>query len=93
MLGDNPQPTNHKNIQKAQDPFIPLPKLEKNLASLKLHLTNNRAKQAKLMLENILSSYHSEYKIIDYIYKEKEDMIKNYPKIKKYKDISTKTED
>jgi FlaA1/EpsC-like NDP-sugar epimerase len=92
LLGDNPQPTNHKKIQKAQDPFIPLPKLEKDLASLKLHLINNRAKQAKIMLENILSSYHSEYKIVDYIYKEQEDINNNYSKIEKYKDINAKTE-
>ena len=92
LLGDNPQPTNHKKIQKAQDPFIPLPKLKKDLASLKLHLINNRAKQAKIMLENILSSYHSEYKIVDYIYKEQEVINNNYSKIEKYKDINAKTE-
>ena len=44
------------------------------------------------MLENILSSYHSEYKIVDYIYKEQEVINNNYSKIEKYKDINAKTE-
>ena len=30
LLGDNPQPTIHEKIKKAQDPFIPLFELEKN---------------------------------------------------------------
>jgi FlaA1/EpsC-like NDP-sugar epimerase len=67
LLGDNPQPTTHEKIKKAQDPFIPLFELEKHLTVLKSHLINNKAADVKLMLENILSSYQSEYKIVDYV--------------------------
>ena len=70
LLGDNPQPTIHKKIKKAQDPFVPLFELEKQLTVLKSHLTNNKAADVKMMLENILSSYQSEYKIVDYLYTE-----------------------
>ena len=71
LLGDNPQPTEHKKIQKAQDPYISLEELEKNLDSLKLLLKNHQVAEVKEMLEKLVSSYRSEYKITDYIYLEK----------------------
>ena len=75
LLGDNPQPTIHEKIKKAQDPFVPLFELEKQLTVLKSHLTNNKAADVKKMLENILSSYQSEYKIVDYLYTEQAGQI------------------
>lgn len=75
LLGDNPQPTTHEKIKKAQDPFIPLPELEKHLEVLKSHLENNKAADVKLMLENILTAYQSEYKIVDYLYTERASLI------------------
>ena len=77
MLGDNPQPTIHKKIKKAQDPFVPLFELEKQLTVLKSHLANNKAVDVKMMLENILSSYQSEYKIVDYQYIEQAGLTKD----------------
>ena len=82
LLGDNPQPTIHEKIKKAQDPFIPLTELEKHLTVLKSHLTNNKAAEVKLMLENILSTYQSEYKIVDYLYTEQAGTIDNQPNLK-----------
>ncbi len=70
LLGDNPQPTFHEKIKKAQDPFVQLIELEKHLEVLKLHLTENKPVEVKLMLEKILSSYQSEYKIVDHLYNE-----------------------
>ena len=82
LLGDNPQPTAHEKIKKAQDPFISLPELEKHLTVLKSHLANNKAVDVKLMLENILSAYQSEYKIVDYLYTEQAGIIDNQDNIK-----------
>ena len=82
LLGDNPQPTTHEKIKKAQDPFIPLPELEKHLRVLKSHVENNKAADVKLMLENILSNYQSEYKIVDYLYTEQAGTIDNQPNLK-----------
>ena len=79
LLGDNPQSTTHEKIKKAQDPFIPLVELEKHLTVLRAHLTNNKAADVKLMLENILSTYQSEYKIVDYIYTEQASLVANQP--------------
>ena len=82
LLGDNPQPTTHEKIKKAQDTFIPLPELEKHLTVLKSYLKNNKAADVKLMLENILGTYHSEYKIVDYLYIEQAGLIDNQPNLK-----------
>ena len=81
LLGDNPLPTRHKKIKKAQDPFIPLPQLEKYLNTLKFQLEKNRPAEIKEGLENILSSYKSEYEIVDYLYTEKSRLVDdNYKK-------------
>ena len=81
LLGDNPQPTIHEKIKKAQDPFILLPELEKHLTVLKSHLANNKAADVKLLLENIISSYQSEYNIVDYLYTEQGGLIDNQPNL------------
>jgi FlaA1/EpsC-like NDP-sugar epimerase len=75
LLGENPQTTNHKKIKKAQDPFIPLFELEKHLTLLKSNITNNKPSDVKLLLEKILSSYQSDYKIVDYFYMEQTGLI------------------
>ncbi len=74
LLGNNPQSTMHEKIKKAQDPFIPLLELEKYLSVLKTHIKNNQAADVKSMLENILISYQSEYKIVDYLYNEQANL-------------------
>ena len=77
LLGENPQPTSHEKIKKAQDPFIPISELERHLTVLKSHLTNNNAANVKLILEDIISSYKSEYKVVDYLYTEQAGLIDN----------------
>ena len=92
LLGDNPQPTIHEKIKKAQDPFVPLFELEKQLTVLKSHLANNKGVDVKSMLENILSSYQSEYKIVDYLYTEQAGQVdsNHYPKNASNKVINIK---
>jgi len=70
LLGDNPQPTQHEKIQKAQDPYIPIDELKKDLDVLKSLSINHKVAEVKAMLEKILGSYQSEYKIVDYMYAE-----------------------
>lgn len=71
LLGENPQSTEHSKIQKAQDPFIPLDKLEKELETLKRLSVENKSLDVKKLLEKIVSSYQSDTNLIDYIYVEK----------------------
>ena len=86
LLGDNPQPTIHRKIKKAEDPFITLSELEKTLSILKTHIFNNEADKIKSVLENIITSYKSEYKIADYLHIEKAGLIDD----KNYKEYASK---
>ena len=71
LLGDNPQKTNHKKIQKAKDPFIPFDQLKIHLDKLNNLIENNRIVDVKDMLSRLVLSYQSNSKIIDHIYEEK----------------------
>ena len=70
LLGDNPQKTYHKKIQKAQDPFIPFDQLKIDLDNLSNLLEDNRVAEVKDMLDKLLPSYQSNSKIVDHIYLE-----------------------
>ena len=70
LMGDNPQPTQHEKIKKAQDSFIHLDALKKDLDDLKFFSLNNKVAEVKELLEKIINSYQSEYKIVDLIYTE-----------------------
>ena len=70
LLGDNPQKTYHKKIQKAQDPYIPFNQLKINLDSLITLVDENRVAEVKNMLAKLLPSYQSNSKIVDHIYEE-----------------------
>ena len=68
LIGDNPQKTYHKKIQKAQDPFIPFKQLVIDLDNLSSILEANKTYEAKSMLIKLVPSYQSNTKIIDHIY-------------------------
>jgi hypothetical protein len=77
LLGDNPQSTIHKKIKKAQDSFIPLNQLEKDLNDLQSLLVTYKVAKVKEMLEKIIDTYQSEYKIVDYLYTEQAGLTKD----------------
>jgi FlaA1/EpsC-like NDP-sugar epimerase len=70
LLGNNPQKTLHKKIQKAHDIDIPFNQLEVDLNILKNLLDNNQVKEVKEVLEKIIKEYRSSSKIVDHIYTE-----------------------
>ena len=86
LLGDNPQPTIHEKIKKAQDPFIPFNQLEKDLNALQSLLVTYKVAEVKAMLEKIIDTYQSEYKIVDYLYTEQAGLTKD--DVKKSPDLS-----
>ena len=77
LLGDNPQTTNHEKIKKAQDPYIPFNQLEKDLNTLRSLLVTNKVAEVKAILEKIVDTYKSEYKIIDYLHTEQAGLTKD----------------
>ncbi len=76
LLGNNPQPTNHPRIQKAEDPHISFSELKKNLKLLNNLITTNQVEDVKKMLKIIVKSYTSNSKIVDNMYIEKEKIKK-----------------
>ena len=47
LIGDSPQKTSHSKIQKINDPYIPLNKLELNIDKLKYFIEKNKAEKVK----------------------------------------------
>ena len=68
LIGDDPQKTNHPKIYKANDPYIPFEQIEQDLNDLKNLCDNNKVKDVKELLEQILKLYQSNSNIIDHIY-------------------------
>jgi len=62
LLGDNPQPTVHPKIKSAEDPFVILEQLEKNLKVLDNALRENNTEITLKILENTVVGYNSTLK-------------------------------
>ena len=73
LIGDNPEKTNHDKIQKAKDSFIPFNKLKIDLDYLSDLIEENKAKDVKDKLHNLIPSYQSNSKIVDHFYEEELD--------------------
>ena len=71
LLGDNPQKTYHKKIQKTQDTYIPYNQLKIDLENLTTLLNESRVAEVKSVLENLIPSYKSNSKIVDQVHGEK----------------------
>ena len=70
LIGDNPQKTFHKKIQKAQDLFIPFNELKIDLDTLSTLLETNSVSEVKSMLNKLTPSFQSNSEIIDHIHEE-----------------------
>ena len=68
LLGDNPQPTLHPKIQRAQDPFIPWSELETDLATLKILLGHNNVTEILGLLQKLVSGFKPRSEIADWTY-------------------------
>ena len=77
LIGNNPQKTHHKRIQKAQDSFIPFDKLKLDLDNLSTLLSNNNVLEVKRTLTRLLPSYKSNSNIVDHIYNAQVDTEKD----------------
>ena len=69
LLGDNPQPTDHPKIQRAQDAFIPWPELKTHLEVLENALSNNNIEVMLELLQKMVAGYQPDGSIVDWLYK------------------------
>ena len=70
LIGENPQKTFHEKIQKAQDPFISFNELKMDLDYLSNLIEENKTEEVKHVLSNLVTSYQSNSKIVDYFYEQ-----------------------
>jgi FlaA1/EpsC-like NDP-sugar epimerase len=70
LLGDNPQPTLHPKIQRAQDPSIPWAQLETDLNTLKLLLGHNNVEALMALLQKLVVGFKPSSEIADWVYAE-----------------------
>ena len=70
LIGDNPQKTSHLKIYKTSDSFIPFEQLEVDLNNIKNFVDNNKASEAKKLLDKMIKLYKSNSEIVDHIHVE-----------------------
>ena len=67
LLGDDPQPTKHPKIQKAQDLFIPWNELESYLNKLEVLIKENKVEEILIILKELVTGYQPNKYIVDQI--------------------------
>jgi FlaA1/EpsC-like NDP-sugar epimerase len=70
LIGDDPQPTQHARIQRAQDPSIPWNKLETDLNTLRIVLGHNDIDIILALLTKLVAGYQPSSHIVDWVYTE-----------------------
>jgi len=70
LIGNNPQKTSHKKIQKSKEPFVPFNKLRLDLDNLLNLIERNSIEEAKDMIAKLVPSYQTNSEIVDHIYQE-----------------------
>lgn len=71
LLGDNPLPTKHPRIQRAQDAFVPWRQLEGDLGKLKALLAENDVIAILEMLKTLVPDYKPNSDIVDWAYRQR----------------------
>ena len=77
LIGENPQPTKHPKIQKANDQFIHWNKLENQLNCLKNLLSQNNVEEIIKLLQILVKDYNPNNEIVDWSYNEQKHNLIN----------------
>ena len=70
LMGDDPQPTQHAKIQRAQDVFMPWNELEVHLNTLQIALGHNNVEEILSLLQKLVTDYKPNGNIVDWVYRE-----------------------
>lgn len=70
LMGDDPQPTQHTKIQRAQDAFMPWNELEVHLNTLQIALGHNNVEEILSLLQKLVTDYKPNGDIVDWVYRE-----------------------
>ena len=72
LIGDNPKPTTHARIMKANEEFILWAELENKLNALQMALNVNDVGVIRLMMQQLIAGYTPNDEIVDWVYLEQE---------------------
>lgn len=72
LIGDNPKPTSHSRIMKANEEFVPWAELEDRLKALEMALNVNDVGVIRLMMQQLVTGYTPSDEIVDWVYLEQE---------------------
>lgn len=68
LIGDNPQHTSHPQIMKAHEEFLPWSELNIKLVELQKKCEANDIPNIQIMLQELVSGYEANNKIVDLVY-------------------------
>jgi FlaA1/EpsC-like NDP-sugar epimerase len=72
LIGDNPKPTAHSRIMKADEEFISWEDLEGKLKALEMALNVNDVNVIRLIMGKLVTGYTPSEEIVDWVYLEQE---------------------
>ena len=68
LIGDNPLPTTHPRIMRAQEEFLPWPMLSAQMALLEQSLNTNDVPAIRSLLQRLVHGYQPENPVVDWVY-------------------------
>jgi FlaA1/EpsC-like NDP-sugar epimerase len=77
LIGDNPKPTQHPRILKAQEKFVPWEQLQGQLHSLNLALSVNDVPLIRSFLQKLVTGYQPSDEVVDWVHLEQERQATN----------------
>jgi len=70
LIGDNPKPTSHPRIMKAQEEFLSWAELKEKLKALEVALNVNDVGVIRLMMQQLVTGYTPNNEIVDWVFLE-----------------------
>ena len=71
LIGDNPKPTQHPRILKAQEKCVPWERLQGQLHSLNLALSVNDVPLIRIFLQKLVTEYQPSDEVVDWVHLER----------------------
>ena len=68
LIGENPIPTQHPRIMKAQEPFLPWAQLQQSLSALQMAKGVNDVALIRLLLQQLVAGYEPSGAVVDWVY-------------------------
>jgi FlaA1/EpsC-like NDP-sugar epimerase len=72
LIGDNPTPTQHARIMKANEEFLPWSNLQEKLDALSIAMSVNDVPVIRGLLQQLVKGYEPSGEVVDWIYLENE---------------------